>query len=137
MLFFLGGLENWRYFFRLRKASATGALFHPRLKCNFQKLLRCHREENFQHGYTGGVHVKIQMGMLVQFFGLEIWANPVFSGGVENWRYFLGYVKLRPQEHIFTPDCNVIFRNYCVAIARKICNTATPVHGAMAKFADI
>ena len=31
---------------------ATGATFHPRLQSNFQKLLRCHREENFQHGYT-------------------------------------------------------------------------------------
>ena len=30
----------------------TGAIFHPRLQCNFQKLLRCHREENLQHGYT-------------------------------------------------------------------------------------
>ena len=39
----------------------------------------------------GGVHVKIQMGMLIKLFWFEIWANPVFfSGGVgvENWRYF-------------------------------------------------
>ena len=47
-----GGVENWRYFFRLRKATATGALFHPRLECNFQKLLRCHCEEDLQPGYT-------------------------------------------------------------------------------------
>ena len=42
--------------------------------------------------YPGGVHVNIQMGMLVKFLRFEIWANPVFSGGgvgVENWRYFL------------------------------------------------
>ena len=39
--------------------------------------------------YPGGVHVKIQMGMLVQIFRFEIWANPiVFQGSVENWRYF-------------------------------------------------
>ena len=39
-------------------------------------------------------------------------------------------------EQFVTHDCNVIFRNYRVSIARKICNTATPVHGSMAKFAD-
>ena len=41
-------------------------------------------------GGGGGVHVKIQMGMLVKFFRFEIWANPVFFWGVgaENWRYF-------------------------------------------------
>ena len=32
---------------------AKGALFTP-LQCNFQKLLRCNREENVQDGYTGG-----------------------------------------------------------------------------------
>ena len=33
--------------------------------------------------YTGegGVHVKIQMGMLIKFFRFEIWANPVFFLG--------------------------------------------------------
>ena len=49
---------------------------------------------------------------------------------------FSGYVKLLLQEQFFTRHCNVIFRNYCVAKARKICNTATPVHGAMSRFAD-
>ena len=45
ILFFSGGgFENWRYFFRLHKATATVALFHPRLQCNFQKLLRCHHK---------------------------------------------------------------------------------------------
>ena len=46
ILFFWGGggFENWHYFFRLHKATATVALFHPRLQCNFQKLLRCHHE---------------------------------------------------------------------------------------------
>ena len=39
-------------------------------------------------------------------------------------------------KQFFTRDCNVIFRNYWVSIARTICNTTTPVHGAMAKFAD-
>ena len=43
-VFFSGGVENWRYFFRLHKATATVALFHPQLQCNCQKLLRCHRE---------------------------------------------------------------------------------------------
>ena len=47
-----GRVKNWRYFFRLRKATVIGALFHPRLQCNFQKLLRCHQEETLQPGYT-------------------------------------------------------------------------------------
>ena len=59
------------------------------------------------------------------------------GGGVlKTGTIFLGYVKLRPQEHFFTGDCNVICRNYCVAIVMKICSTATPVHGVMATFAD-
>ena len=33
------------------KAKATGAIFHPRSQCNFQKLLRCHRAEKLQPGY--------------------------------------------------------------------------------------
>ena len=41
-------------------------------------------------------------------------------------------IKLRPHEQVFTRDCNAIFRNYCVAIARK---KATRLHSAMAKFA--
>ena len=73
---------------------------------------------------------------LSNFVGFEIWVNRVFSGGVENWHYFFCYIKLRPQQHFFTHDYNVLFRNYCVAIASKICNPATPVHGARAKFAD-
>ena len=44
LFFSWGGSENWRYFFRLHKATAKVALFHPRLQCNFQKLLRCHHE---------------------------------------------------------------------------------------------
>ena len=51
----------------------------------------------------------------------------------------LGYIKLWPQEHFFTCVCNVpkvICRSYCVAIAMKICDMATPIHGVMAKFAD-
>ena len=76
----------------------------------------------------GGVHVKIKMRMLVHIFGFEIWADPVsFLGVSKTGATFLGYVKLLPQEHFYTRDCNVIFRNYCVAIARKICNPATPV----------
>ena len=47
--------------------------------------------------YTGGVHVKIQMGMLIKFFRFEIWANPVvvfFLGGwCRKLALFLGYVK--------------------------------------------
>ena len=90
-------------------------------------------------GEGGDVHVKIQMRMLVQFFlGLKFGQILFFWGGgvSKTGAIFLGYVKLRSQEHFFTRDCNVIFRNYCAAIARKICNIATPVLGAMAKFAD-
>ena len=65
---------------------------------------------------------------------------PVFFswgwGCVENWRYFFRLRKAAVTGALFTRDCNVIFRNYCVAIARKICNPATPVHGVRAKFAD-
>ena len=76
-------------------------------------------------------------GMLVHFFGLKSGQILFFFWGVsKTGATFLRYVKLRPQEHFFTRDCNVIFRNYCVAIARKICNLATPVHGVRAKFAD-
>ena len=60
-----------------------------------------------------------------------------FSGGVsKTGANVLRYVKLRPQEHFFTPDCNVICRSYCNVTAMKICDTATPIHGAMVKFAD-
>ena len=78
------------------------------------------------------------MGMLVHFLGLKSVQILFFpwGGGVENWHYFVGYVKLRPQEHFFTGDRNVIFRNNCVVIARKICNPATPVHDVRGKFAD-
>ena len=34
------------------KAKATRAIFHPRSQCNFQKLLRCHRAEKLQPGYS-------------------------------------------------------------------------------------
>ena len=66
-----------------------GALFHLRLRCDFQKLLRCHDKENFQHGYTGGVHVKIQIGMLIQFFYFKFGQILFFlgGGGVENGHY--------------------------------------------------
>ena len=89
---------------------------------------------------AGGVHIKIQMGMLVQFFlGLKFGQILFFLGGIENWHYFLGHVKLWPHWHrsTFSPaTAIVIFSNYCVAIARKICNLATPVCGAIEKFAD-
>ena len=42
ILFFSGG--RFRKLALLHKATATVALFHPRLQCNFQKLLRCHHE---------------------------------------------------------------------------------------------
>ena len=80
-------------------------------------------------GGVGGLHVKFQMGMLVHFFGFEIWADPVFFSGrwgcVENWRYFLKLRKATVTGALFTGDCNVIFRNYCIAIARK---SATRLH---------
>ena len=55
--FFLeGGCRKLALLFRLRKATARSyghrSTFHPRLQCNYQKLLRCHREENLQPGYT-------------------------------------------------------------------------------------
>ena len=120
-----GGVENWCYF-RLRKSF---------FKCTFS------RGKAWSRLLPGGCNVTIQTGMLVQFFGFEIWANPVVfwgeGGGVsKTGANVLGYVKLRPQKHVFTRDCNVICRSYCVAIAIKICDTATPIHGAMAKFAD-
>ena len=35
-------------------------------------------------GWGGGAHVKILTGMLVLFFGFEIWPNPIFLG----WQIF-------------------------------------------------
>ena len=40
---FWGQVKQWPQFW---------SIFHPRLQCNFQKLLRFHREENLQHGHT-------------------------------------------------------------------------------------
>ena len=87
------------------------------------------------------MHVKVQTGMLDQFLKFAqilFFLFFFFGGGVSKTDaiFFGGYLKLRPQEQFFTLDCNVICRNYCVAITRIICNTATPVHGAMVKFAD-
>ena len=81
------------------------------------------------------------MGMLIQFFlglkfGQILFISCGGGGGFKTGAIFLGYIKLRPQDHFFTHDCNVIFRNYFVSITRKICNTATSVHSVMAKFAD-
>ena len=50
--FFLGECRKLALFFRLHKATATGALFQTRLQCNLQKLLRCHRDENLQYCYN-------------------------------------------------------------------------------------
>ena len=52
ILFFSGGVQKLALFFRLHKATATVALFHPQLQCNFQKLLRCNHKYNLQPGYT-------------------------------------------------------------------------------------
>ena len=50
---FSGGLvSKTGAIFGLRDTTATGALFHLRLQCNLQKLLRCHRDENLQYGYA-------------------------------------------------------------------------------------
>ena len=51
---FFGGMsETGAIFLRLRKATATGAIFHLRLQCNFQN---CYcvavARESLQHGYT-------------------------------------------------------------------------------------
>ena len=50
---FLGDVGNWCYFLRLHKATATGAIFHMQLQCNFQN---CYcvavARESLQHGYT-------------------------------------------------------------------------------------
>ena len=94
--------------------------------------------------YSWGVHVKIlTLGCSSIFVGVEIWANPIFGGeGVETGtillrlrkvRATLAYVKLRLHEQFFIRNRNVIFRNYCLAIARKF---ETRLHGAMSKFAD-
>ena len=40
--------ERWGFL----KATASRAILHPRLQGNFQKLLRCHRAEKLQPGYT-------------------------------------------------------------------------------------
>ena len=78
------------------------------------------------------------MGMLVQFLGLKFRQILLFFLGEvsKTGANVLGYVKLRPHEHFFTRDWNVIYGSYCVAIAMKVCDTATPIHGAIAKFAD-
>ena len=85
----------------------------------------------------GGVHGKLKRGCSSNFWGLKFW-QILFSWAwmSETGPIFLGYVKLRLQEQFFTRYCNVTFRNYCVVIGRKNCNTATPVHSAMAKFSD-
>ena len=85
-----------------------------------------------------GLYPGVYMGMARPILlGLKFGQILFFLGrGVENWRYILGYIKLKPQQHFFIHDNNVIFRNYCVAITSKICNPATLVHGARAKFAD-
>ena len=49
---FLGG-KTGAIFWRLRKATATGAICHPRLQCNFQNCYCVAVErERLQHGYT-------------------------------------------------------------------------------------
>ena len=102
------------------------------------KLKPTDYECTFSRGKAGprplpwGVHLKIQMGM----------AHPIFLGLKfgQILFFFWGCQKLalsfRLHKALFTHDYNVIFRNCCVAIASKICNPATPVHGARAKFAD-
>ena len=41
----------------------------------------------------GGAHVKILTGMLVLFFGFEIWPNPIFLGW-QFFSYFSGFRKI-------------------------------------------
>ena len=43
-IYFWGCRKLALFYLGYIKATATVALFHPRLQCNFQKLLRCHRE---------------------------------------------------------------------------------------------
>ena len=43
---------------------------------------------------TQGAHVKILTGMLVLFFGFEIWPNPIFLGWQIFLAIFLGLAKL-------------------------------------------
>ena len=55
--------------------------------------------------YPGGVHVKIQVGMFVQYFGFEIRAQSCFfSGG--GWRYLFRLRKATATGALFTHDCN-------------------------------
>ena len=72
------------------KMEASG---EKKLFCKYEHVFKC----TFSRGKAGpgplpgGVHVKIQMGMLIKCFQFEIWANLVFSGGgvgVENWAIF-------------------------------------------------
>ena len=43
----------------------------------------------------GGAHVKILTGMLVLFFGFEIWPNPIFLAWVGKiFSYFSGFPKI-------------------------------------------
>ena len=52
-ILFGGMSESGAIFLRLCKATATGAIFHPQLQCNFQN---CYcvaiARESLQHGYT-------------------------------------------------------------------------------------
>ena len=42
----------------------------------------------FSRGKAGGVHVKIQKGMLIQFCGFETWANRFLGGGCQKLALF-------------------------------------------------
>ena len=44
-------------------------------------------------GLAQGAHVKILTGMLVLFFGFEIWPNPIFLGWQMFSATFLGFAK--------------------------------------------
>ena len=46
----------------------------------FGVLLTIYNRESVPMGGGGGAHVKIFTGMLVPFFGFEIWPNPIFLG---------------------------------------------------------
>ena len=71
--------RKWRHgnFSVTMNTSSSAPFQEERLVCAFTPW----------EGGGGVVHVKIQTGMLVQFFGFEIWANP-FLRDLGNWCFF-------------------------------------------------
>ena len=85
----------------------------------------------------GCVHIKIKMGMARPIFlGLKFGQILFFLGVSKTGIIFFRLHEATATVALFTHDCNVISRNYCIVIVSKICNPAAPVHSAREKFAD-